>query len=94
VVSKLTSLIHIQLKLENVSSEETLLLDMLISVASTLLKEIKTKWLRDYTMLVQFQFHLKLLMILSIIKVVFSAKLDVELLIKMLIMLFWQLDMV
>lgn len=93
-VSKLTLLIHIPHKLENVSSEETLLLDMLILVASILPKETNKKWLKGFTMLDQFLSHLKLLMILLIIKVEYSVKKDVEQLIRMLIMLCQQLVMV
>ncbi len=94
VVLRLNLLIHTQDVMESVSSGKILLLDMLVSEVTILLKVTKTNLLKDCIMLVLLLSHLKSLTILWIIKVVFSVKSDVELLIRMLIMLYLPLDMV
>ena len=94
VVLKHNLLIHTQVVMENVCSEKILLLDMLVSEVITLHKVTKTNLLKDCIMQVLLRFLFKSLTTLWIIKVVFLVKLDVELLIKMLIMLYLLLDMV
>jgi hypothetical protein len=94
VVLRLNLLIHTQDVMEGVFSERILPLDMLVSEATILLKVTKTNLPKDCIMLVRSLSHLKSLTILWIIKVVFSVKSDVELLIRMLIMLYLPLDMV
>ncbi len=94
VVFKHHWLIHTQEKTKNAIIDRDLLLDMFDSEATTSPREMKTRWLKDCTMPVLFQFHLRWQMSFKTITVAFMKKMTVEQLLKMLITLFWQLDMV
>ncbi len=80
--------------MKNAIIDRDLLLDMSDLEATTSQKEMKSRWLKDCTMPVLFQFHLRSQMSFKTITVVFMKKMIVEQLRKMLITLFWQLDMV